>query len=617
MIKLLTLGLIVSFVFVPFVFNESSFAVKSIQDISPSHLEPEHPNIVKIQSFQPDTEPPFIKITNPNHCPPSFINGNVTVQGISSDSDRVKMVEAFAHPIPLDGEIYFEPATPNGPDDWSTWSIPLNIPDDQPYRILVHAYDYSGNEEWDETMVNTERSKTYPQALADESEIKIAFVEPTFTNAAYNLDSFYFFYSKYYFTPAEQEITTDLDLLTGDIPLEYEIDYFQNIFNRVNQTLPNSFVAVIGDEEIHNGMIFEKEGNNLYDVLIFLHSEYVTQQYYDNMIDFLKNGGSVIFLNGNMFYAEILFDKELCTATLVEGHDWKFNGTSAKPSISERYLNENSEWFGSNYIVNSLEDDVIFENNPFGYTHFEENHVTNPQAEILLDYKVKFAQPQPTGPRENPFVLGGLLKEETPIQYSNENKTVATYELISGNGKVIHTSLYSQRLDSNPAFLNYFEKIILPRALDQTHPIESDYDTPALYWMLPGGEISDVKLNSESKNLSLKASFNPNKKNNLQESYLTVVIPKIVLDSHVENNMTGFVVTVNGSEVQYEESSDDIERGLKIKIAGDSDIEIMGTSAIPEFEISMIILTLSILGLVLLSTGIFKMPPSYGLARIT
>ncbi|MEJ2261758.1 MAG: hypothetical protein P8X83_08965, partial [Nitrosopumilaceae archaeon] len=306
------------------------------------------------------------------------------------------------------------------------------------------------------TIVNTERSKTYPQGLVDQSEIKIAFVEPTFTNAAYNLDSFYFFYSKYYFTPVEQEITTDLDLLTGDIPLEYEIDYFQNIFNRVNQTLPNSFVAVIGDEEIHNGMIFEKEGNNLYDVLIFLHSEYVTQQYYNNMIDFLKNGGSVIFLNGNMFYAEILFDKELCTATLVEGHDWKFNGTSAKPSISERYLNENSEWFGSNYIVNSLEDDVIFENNPFGYSHFEENHVTNPQAEILLDYKVKFAQPLPPEPRENPFVLGGLLKEETPIQYSNDNKTVATYELISGNGKVIHTSLYSQRLDSNPVFLNFF-----------------------------------------------------------------------------------------------------------------------------------------------------------------
>jgi len=612
--KWLILAIIAVLVFTPFIFKESIFAVRENTSTNESTVrhELEYPSITKIQAFQPDTEPPYIKITNPNHCPPNFINGTVIVQGISSDSDKVKMVEAFAHPIPLEGEIYFEPTIPSSANDWSNWSLPMMIPDDRPYRILVHAYDYTGNEEWDEVLVNTQRSISDEQAIQDLSETKIAFVEPTFTNSAYNLDSFYFFYSKYYFTPEEQKITTDLDLLTGDIPLEFDTGYFQNIFNLVKQTLPNSFVTTIGDEEIHGGAIFDKENANIYDVMIFLHNEYVTQEYYDNVKKFLNNGGSVILLTGNTFYAEISFDDKLCTTTLIKGHDWEFDGLAAKPSISERYLDENSEWFGSNYIVNALEDEVIFDNNPFNYTHFEENYVTNPEAEILWDYKVKFAQQPASEPRTSPFVLGGIFKEEPSIQYSDENKTIATYELTSGNGKVIHMGLYSQRLDSNPAFLDYFEKIILPRALDKTQPIENGYEASNLYWLFPGGEISDVKLDSESKTLSLKANFSQDdKKKNSKESYLTLVIPKKILDSHIENNMTDFIVTVNGNDVSYEEASDDIERGLKIKISGDSEIKIIGTSAIPEFKLSITILTMAVLGSILFTTHIFKIPKFY------
>ncbi|MDH3276970.1 MAG: hypothetical protein OEL77_05350 [Nitrosopumilus sp.] len=601
------MGIITLIVFFPFISDHYVFAIKNTDiDQSISNLESEYPGMSNIQFFQTDASPPYIKITNPNHCSSNFINGTVLVEGISSDSDKVKMVEAVVLPFPFEGEIYFEPTTPIEPEDWSKWSIPLTIPNDQPHRILVHAYDYSGNEEWDETLVNTKRAQMVAQAVENQSEIKIAFVEPTFTNAAYNLDSFYFFYSKYFFTPNEQKITTDLDLLTGDIPLEYETGYFQNLFNQVKQTLPNSFVTIIGDEEIHDGSIFGNDEANLYDVLIFLHNEYVTQQYYDNMKEFLINGGSVILLNGNVFYAEILFDSQLCTITLVKGHDWEFDGNSAKPSVSERYLDENSEWFGSNYIVNALEDDVIFENNPFNYSHFEENHLTNPQAEILLDYKVKFAQPL-LKPPTNPFVIGGILKEEPQVQYSHENKTIATYELPSGNGKVIHMGLYSQNLDSNPAFLNYFEKIILPRALDKTHPIESDYDTPDVYWMFPGGKISDIKLNSESRTLSMKASFIPNdNEHGLKESNLTIVIPKRALDAHTENQMTDFIVLVNGINTPYEESFDDVERGLKIGITEDSFIEIIGTSAIPEFNISIIVLIISIFAVLLFSRNNLK-----------
>jgi hypothetical protein len=107
--------------------------------------------------------------------------------------------------------------------------------------------------------------------------------------------------------------------------------------------------------------------------------------------------------------------------------------------------------------------------------------------------------------------------------------------------------------------------------------------------MFPGGTISGVTLDSESKVLRMKASFTPDKEIGLAESYLTVVIPKMVLDSHVDNKMNDFTITVNGVPVSYEGSSDDIERGVKIRITGDSEIEIIGTSAIPEFGLSMVV----------------------------
>jgi hypothetical protein len=66
------------------------------------------------------------------------------------------------------------------------------------------------------------------------------------------------------------------------------------------------------------------------------------------------------------------------------------------------------------------------------------------------------------------------------------------------------------------------------------------------------------------------------------------------MDATEDNKMVNFVVTVNGTPVPYEESSDDVERGLKIRVTGNSEIKIMGTSAIPEFGASMIILIMSI-----------------------
>ena len=589
---LLILG-IAFFCLTPIIFNLSATAYTENVDDSAQNLESTFPPIKNIQSFEADTIPPNLEITNFNPCNPLFTNGTVTVQGIASDNDKVKLVEGLIHTGPLTEDFHYANAIPISENDWSRWSIPLTIANDQQHRILVHAYDYSGNEEWAESLVNTERAKMNSEAVTDKSgTTHIAFVDSTFTNGAYNKDSFYFFYKKYYGAPADQKITTDLDLLTGEIPLEFDHEYFQSILDRVKESVPDSVVSIIGDEEVHFGSIFKKDGTNAYDALILLHTEYATQTSYDNLIKFLNNGGSIVLLDGNNFYARIQFDPELCTVTLIKGHEWEFDGKAAKPGVTEGFMEDNTKWFGSNYIVNALQDKVIFENNPFNYTHFEENYVTNPRAEILLDYKVKFAQTPTSTEPSSPFLLGGVLKKEPSVEYSDEGKTIATYELASGNGKVIHLGLYGQNLDSNPAFLNYLEKIILPRALNKTVPVESDFEVSDLYWLLPGGDVSNVKLDAESKTLSVNAGFTPDE--NLKESYLTIVIPKKVMDATEDNKMVNFVVTVNGTPVPYEESSDDIERGLKIRVTGNSEIKIIGTSAIPEFGASMIILIMSV-----------------------
>ena len=562
-----------------------------------------------------DVEAPLVNITSPSFCSGTVATGKITIQGTAFDSSGINRVEAFARSIEQnDDEFPFQPATPIAPGDWSKWSIQLTIPDDKPYWILVRAMDNFGNENWDESMINSERAKMNLAAVEDTSgQSRIAFVEPTFTNGAYNEDSFYFFYSKYQKILDGQQITTDLNLMTGDIPFETNVDYIQPIIDKVKQTVPDSIVSIIGDEEINDGLIFRKDGTNSYDLLVMLHNEYVTQTEYDNLKKFLTNGGSIVLLTGNVFYGEILYDKEDCTVTLKKGHDWEFDGKTVRKSVSERYLDENSKWFGSNFVVSDIKDGVVFERNPFDYEHFEENEVTNQEANILLDYKAKFAKIPFT--EKNPLVVGGLLKgnSEQEIKYSDGGKKIATYELPSGAGKVIQMGIYSQNLETNEKFLNYFEKIIIPRALSNTFQLDYENGKSDLYWMLPGGKISDVKLERESKTLIMQADLLSHE-DPLKESYVTVVLPKILIDAHSENKMTKFVVMVNEIVVPYEEASDDIERGLKIKISQDSEIKIIGTSAIPEFNG---VLIFPIIFVILVTFGFFFKKTNFNIAITT
>jgi hypothetical protein len=135
---------------------------------------------------------------------------------------------------------------------------------------------------------------------------------------------------------------------------------------------PKNNVSVLTDINVDGGSIFMDKSNttNRYDILILGHQEYVTQQEYTNLKTFVANGGTMVLLDGNVFYAQVGYDRSTQTITLIQGHQWGFNGKSAWKSIPERWKNETSQWVGSNSLCSSCI--ITFANNPFGYRHHEE-----------------------------------------------------------------------------------------------------------------------------------------------------------------------------------------------------------------------------------------------------
>jgi hypothetical protein len=424
-------------------------------------------------------------------APKSTITSNVIlVNGTTVDpASRIQKVEVLAHPYPFSGVFNFRQANPTSEGNWSKWSVSIPVNTTGIYRILAHISDNDGNENWTEVSINVPffsgsigqagvegsssnvgflaNSKTtiVGSTLPSSSQImKIAIVIPTFTEAAYSPHSFYTFYDKYEFTPLLKNVKTDLDMLnphiqsaryinpnekmdqakldfvTPDIP---EDQFITTLVTHLQKVNPHALITIIRDEDIHNGYIFTtstdgEKNNNVYDLLILAHGEYATQTMYNNYMRFVRNGGTVIGLDGNLFFAEVKYNKDNGTITFVKGHGWEFDGNSAKKSVRERWFNQNREWVGSNFLESDIHDNITFKNNPFNYTHFEENFVNNPDGKILINYGAVI-------PKEN-SLLGA---------------TIATYEHDFVKGKVILIGLYGQKLIDNDAFLKFIDSLIL------------------------------------------------------------------------------------------------------------------------------------------------------------
>ena len=278
----------------------------------------------------------------------------------------------------------------------------------------------------------------------------IALIKPTFTAAAYN-HTFYDFYKKYAKVQAGVNITSDLNLLSSKISNQTtgtinSVFAMLQLIKNLEWITQGANISILTDADVDNGsMIFSNNqnkndgnnNNNAYDIIILGHQEYVTQQEYNNLKKFVAHGGTMIILDGNVFYAEVNYDRNNQTVTLAKGHSWAFNGKSAWRSIGERWANETSQWVGSNYLCDLCVK--IFSNNPFGYIPHEEQYISNPHDIILLNYNASI-------PRRN-------LLLSKPV--------IATYELNYQNGKVIALGIYTDDIISNARFDRYLDSLLL------------------------------------------------------------------------------------------------------------------------------------------------------------
>jgi hypothetical protein len=205
---------------------------------------------------------------------------------------------------------------------------------------LQYLNQIQKNKLWTEVTINHKYNK------------RIAFVEPTFTYAAYKNGSFYNFYKKYTLTGLSaakknlqvgQTVTTDLNLLKNrPIPhgpfryyatptappyIPYKA-YFKLVLQHVKKY--NPYVTNITDVDVHQGKIFQTDGRNAYDVLFLFHDEYATQPEYNNLRQFVSNGGTIVFAFSNTLTTEVSYNSANDSITFVNGHHWKFDGRSAK-----------------------------------------------------------------------------------------------------------------------------------------------------------------------------------------------------------------------------------------------------------------------------------------------
>ena len=414
---------------------------------------------------QNDTKPPSVNITYPAY-PPTITTGRIIIEGTANDSESgIKTVSASAHVFPFGGNfsINLTPSPISSENNnWSHWSVPLLINTTGTYRVVISASDNAGNNGYSETTINAILSPS------DAAVPKIAFVRPSFTEAAYSDHGFYTFYYKYKFPPFGKKITTDLDMftvktqvsvperqnetglrhlsnLTALVPSDPDVQKFWMPFvDHVKKAVPSAIVTVMRDEDVNDGHIFSNDKNktNAYDILLLFHNEYLTQDEYNNLKQFVSKGGTIVFIDSNIFYAQVRYDKDNRTVTLVKGHNWQFDGKTASRSVSERWYNETKEWVGGNFLENDIHDNITFTNNPFNYTHFEEQFVNNPKAKIIIDYGIKF-----------PKGWSGTTES-----------TVATFSLNYGKGKVIMIGLSGVQLAANEKFLNFFSKLLIHKA---------------------------------------------------------------------------------------------------------------------------------------------------------
>ena len=293
-------------------------------------------------------------------------------------------------------------------------------------------------------------------ASSSEQGPRIALIKPAFTAAAY-ANGFYKFYKLYNTIPVGKNVTTDLNLLSVPVNASWypSLPYVFSMLKLVKDikyVSPDSDITIYDDAAADNGFMFTKNGSNAFDLIILGHQEYVTQKEYDNLKRFVADGGTMLILDGNVFYAEVKYDPVKDVVSLVKGHYWAFNGRTAWKSVAERWKDETSQWVGSNYLCYQCVKS--FQNDPFGYKPHEEQYLDNPHDIVLFNYNASI-----------PRTYFPILSTSTSPGQVSTRPIIATYELNYKKGRVITLGIYSDDIVNNNNFDSYFEKLLLKQGI--------------------------------------------------------------------------------------------------------------------------------------------------------
>lgn len=141
---------------------------------------------------------------------------------------------------------------------------------------------------------------------------------------------------------------------------------------------------------------------------------------------------------------------------------------------------------------------------------------------------------------------------------------------------------------------------LLPHQVgDQTplrEPVPVDGSEFKIKYLMSEGMIKQIYPDEDAKSLILQID-------SVSNGTLAIKLPREVIDAKFGEDDDDFFVVVDGEEVSFEETKSGNERTLSINYpAGSEEIEIIGTSVIPEFgAIAAVILMVSTLAVVLFS----------------
>ena len=223
------------------------------------------------------------------------------------------------------------------------------------YSVDLVGIDEDGTEVYKEIhfLLKPENDKIYSEiGIINESHNSVIVV-PIFTLIAYNNPGFYSYYR-------EECSTTCIT----DLPIRYDLRYtFESSVNAIKILRLLGYPYITDIEIAKNPDVL-----NLFDKVILLHSEYVTREEFEAVTQHPK----VVYLYPNALYAEIEYNHEEDTITLIRGHgypsseikngfEWKFDNTHP---FEYDIACDDWEFFEikNGIMLNCYPDNMIFQN---------------------------------------------------------------------------------------------------------------------------------------------------------------------------------------------------------------------------------------------------------------